>query len=94
MHMLRLPRPSWCVDVSDLEAVEGQGATTLSILDVETATIYTAPLRLLRDRGFNVNRGRGAQVGLPLEHWDQKKAPGSQGARQLPLGLEGGRDGL
>jgi len=81
-HMLRVPRPAWAVDTSDLDRGERMGAVVLELTDAETGTTYRAALRTIRERGRYFERGYGAQVALDLEHW-RVEAPGA--ARQLAL---------
>ncbi len=68
VHMLHKP-PAWAVDLADLEAAEACGLARLRLEEQEQGHAYEVDLATLRRRGFEFNRGHGAQVALPLEHW-------------------------
>lgn len=83
VHQLRRP-PAWCLDAGSLDEAEALGALRVEIYDTETGNRYTASVRLIREKGFALDRGFGRQIGLPLELW-QVQRPGEANAQQLPL---------
>ena len=81
VHMLRKP-PAWALDVQSLLDAEAAGAREVEILDVETNRRWRASVALLRsDKAFELNRGFGLQVALPLRLWQVEDAA----TRQLRL---------
>lgn len=87
-HMLRVPKPGWAVDVSDLEAAERVGVHTLELREVESGTTYTVSLRTLRAKGGPLSRGYGEQWALALSYWRREREP--QPGEPVQLGLLGG----
>lgn len=69
VHMLKLPRPAWAVDLSDLQAAEQAGATELELREQERGVIYRVTLETLKTKGQVLDRGFGRQVFLPLGCW-------------------------
>ncbi len=84
IHRLTTP-PGWALDSQSLTDAESHGARVVEIHDTETGITYSAPIGLVRERGFALNRGYGHQVVLALKYW----SVGHPGARQLALALEG-----
>ncbi len=85
VHQLRRP-PAWALDVQSLADAERLGARSVQITDAETGIVYTAPIALIRAKGFVFDRGHGRQIALPLAEW-QVHRPGEPVAQQLPLGV-------
>lgn len=69
-HLLQKPRPSIAINVDVLAAAEREGAHSCEIIDAESGKHYRATIAKIRARGFDVNRGQGAQIALPLAEWD------------------------
>lgn len=67
-HLLRVP-PAVAFDLSTLDDAERAGAKTVEVTDSESGHVYSAPLALLREKGFKVARGFGSQWALTLIHW-------------------------
>ena len=84
-HMLRKP-PAWCFDVVVLEQAAAVGCWRLEVTDTDTDKIYTCTLAEFRAGAFELNRGFGAQLALPLERWHTA-------ADGLQLDLWGARGG-
>jgi len=79
-HFLRKP-PAICFDVVSLKQAEAAGAIRIEITDMENGKIYHAPLRLVWQKGFTLDRGYGRQIGLALNYWQLKEKK----ERQLSL---------
>jgi hypothetical protein len=87
VHFLRQPTAiAW--DLVCLEQAEALGATRCEVLDLETGTLYTAPLQHFWRFGLRLDRGHGAQVALPLDRWTVTRK-GERQAVQLSLFGEG-----
>jgi hypothetical protein len=67
-HFLRVP-PAIGFDVQSLKEAERAGAVYAEVEDRETHKIYRAPIQLIWEKGFKVNRGFGDQIALPLGLW-------------------------
>lgn len=81
-HMLQRP-PAWAWDTSILDAAENAGAR---FTEIECdGLIYRATLADFKRYGFPVNRGYGAQRGLPLPHWHIRRVGEQPAAVQLNL---------
>lgn len=81
-HMLQRP-PAWAWDTVILEAAENAGAR---FTEVECGgLIYRATLDDFKRYGFPVNRGYGAQRGLPLSFWHTRRVGEPPAAVQLDL---------
>lgn len=81
LHFLRKP-PGIAFDVRILEEARAAGVLAVLVVESEQAHIYTASLGDFERWGVPLNRGYGAQLALPLEHW-QVRRPGD--AVQLSL---------
>lgn len=80
-HMLQRPA-AWGWDVAILDHAKGAGCTHTEITC--EGVIYRASLADFERYGVAVNRGYGAQVALPLLHW-QKRKVGEDAPVQLGL---------
>lgn len=81
-HMLQRPG-AWAWDTSILEAAENAGAR---FTEIECdGLIYRATLADFRRYGFPVNRGYGAQRGLPLTFWHVRRVGEPPAAVQMEL---------
>lgn len=80
-HTLQRPR-AIAFDVSTLDDAERAGATVAEIHDTESRNVYTAPLHLIRSRGFPVRRGFGNQWALALEYWSRNGLQSESEARE------------
>ena len=78
-HFLHSP-PAIAFDISSLDDAEAAGANNVEVTNVECSTTYIAPIRLIRAKGFKLNRGFGNQIALPLNKWNRDGAP-----TQIPL---------
>ena len=52
-----------------LAGAERAGAGKVRVVDRDTGTVYVASINAIRQLGFDVDRGFGKQLALPLEHW-------------------------
>ena len=81
-HMLQRPA-AWAWDVAILDAAENAGAR---FTEVECdGLIYRASLADFQRYGFPINRGYGAQRGLPLAHWHVRRKGEPPAAVQMSL---------
>jgi len=67
-HMLRTPR-AWAVDADILTNAQKAGVRFVEVVDKESGTTYRTSLDRFFHFGFQLNRGFGLQVALPLEKW-------------------------
>jgi len=81
VHFLRRP-PAIAFDMVSLREAWEAGARAVDVHDVETGRHYMAGLDVIRRLGFELDRGFGRQVALPLERWT---VSGGRAARQLAL---------
>lgn len=100
-HTLRSPR-AIAFDVSTLDDAERAGVVVAEIHDTESRNVWTAPIALIRSKGFPVRRGFGNQWTLTLEHWsrnglqseaearEEQQAAKQAAASVVQLGLFGG----
>lgn len=77
-HALRTP-PGLAIDQVIVNQAKAEGAEYLLIRDRVTAETWMAPLAILEEHGFPVNRGHGRQVGLAFHFW-KHRIPYRQGA--------------
>lgn len=75
VHFLRRP-PAIAFDVSSLKDAEKAGAHIVKVVDKETGVEYEADLSIILDKGFELDRGHGTQIALPLGKWH--KSSGTQ----------------
>lgn len=73
-HLLQRPRQSIAINLDVLNAAEREGAHSCEIIDTETGAHYRASIAKIRERGFALNRGQGAQIALPLSEWSNGAA--------------------
>ena len=78
-HFLRTPR-AIALDLGSLEQAERAGARFVCIHDSDSGNLYRASCKLIRERGFGVNRGFGAQVALQISDWNLPVDTGLQPA--------------
>ena len=64
-HLLRTP-PALAFDVSTLDDAEAAGAVAVAVTDCETGRTYRQRIDTIRRYGFEVRRGFGRQIALPL----------------------------
>ena len=97
-HLLRTP-PALGFDLSTLEDAERAGATHVAVPDSETGRVYRAAIADVRRNGFDVVRGYGRQIALPLSAYSVDGQPPAvrpgqpatnQERKELQLGLFGG----
>lgn len=67
-HFLRSPS-AICFDVDTLRKASAQGANVVIIDEVESGDVYSAQIGDVLARGFDVDYGHGAQIGLSLAEW-------------------------
>jgi len=84
-HMLWKPKPSWCVDLPDLERAEAAGVRWFEIRETEEGRVYRVALATFRLRGELFDRGHGQQVRLALGYFQTSGQPEPGGAVQLSL---------
>jgi hypothetical protein len=66
VHFLRVPMLALGFDVSTLEDAAAAGAVAVAVTDSETGHIYRQRIETILKYGFDVRRGFGRQVALPL----------------------------
>ena len=81
-HMLQKP-PAWCMDKEALLRAQQAGAAFVQIVDNETGVIYRAAVSHVLENGFDLNRGYGSQIALPLAGWTRHTK-----SRSLPTQLD------
>jgi hypothetical protein len=72
VHQLRKP-PAWAIDAAVLEQARRDGALVVEVLDTETGVTYWAAISAFRRWGFDVDRGCGRQIALPLARWQLER---------------------
>jgi hypothetical protein len=82
-HFLRTP-PGIAISLDALEQAERAGAIQIEVYDRETGTRYRTMVQHLRRAGFELDRGFGRQLALPLADW-QKSRHGSRLPVQLSI---------
>jgi len=82
-HMLQKP-PAWCMDKAALLRAQEAGAAFVQIVDNETGAVYRAPVSHILEAGFDLNRGYGSQIALPLAGW-MRTIKGKSLPKQLDL---------
>lgn len=65
-HLLRRPMPALAHDVSTLEDAAAAGAIAVVVTDTESGRVYRQRIATILQHGFDVRRGFGRQVALPL----------------------------
>jgi hypothetical protein len=65
-HFLRVPLPALGFDLSTLEDAERAGAVAVAVTDSESGRTYRQRIETIRRYGFDVTRGFGRQIALPL----------------------------
>lgn len=65
-HFLRVPVLALGFDLSTLEDAERAGAVFVAVTDSETGRTYRQRIETIRRYGFDVTRGFGRQIALPL----------------------------
>lgn len=65
-HLLRVPMQALGFDLSTLEDAERAGAVFVAVTDSETGRTYRQRIATIRRYGFEVTRGFGRQIALPL----------------------------
>lgn len=65
-HLLRVPMAALAFDLSTLEDAEQAGAVFVAVTDSETGRIFRQRIETIRKHGFDVTRGFGRQIALPL----------------------------
>lgn len=75
LHLLRLPVPSWAVDVHVLAEAKRRGCTRCEVRDLDTGLHYACRLDDFDEHGRPVEHGHGPQVRLPLGWWAICGAP-------------------
>lgn len=71
-HFLHVP-PAISFDEQSLIAAKLAGATDTMIIDKETGNAYCAPISLIYEKGFKLERGYGKQIALGKEYWTNMK---------------------
>lgn len=71
-HLLRKP-PAWAFEECILREAEQAGVHTVRVEDMDTLTVYVAPLRSFWTRGIAIERGFALQRALPLWCWHAEK---------------------
>jgi hypothetical protein len=72
LHQLRRPA-AWAIDLQIFDTAKRDGALILEIYDTETGKTYWTPISTFDCWGFELDRGHGRQVALPLERWQVER---------------------
>lgn len=86
VHFLRVP-PAICFDAETLGHAEAAGATRVAVVD-ERREWRVCAMEVLRAKSFELDRGHGRQVALPMQWW----RPGERSALALAEELANGPD--
>ena len=86
-HILKRP-PSIAISCDALNQAETAGALKIVITDQETGTQYHCTIAHLRRAGFELDRGFGQQLALPLDGWI-RTSKGEGLLSQLPMFSDG-----
>jgi hypothetical protein len=73
-HFLRKP-PAIAFDVQTLLDAEQVGAVNVEVNDYETGDIYRSTIEQIRREGFEMDRGYGHQIALPISIWQRYGRP-------------------
>lgn len=76
-HFLRNP-PGIASDVDALLQSVAAGADEIRLLDTDTGVKYRTTIKHLLECGENLNRRHGAQLFLPMIHWETMMPHGSR----------------
>jgi hypothetical protein len=71
-HFLKTP-PAIAFDLDSLAQAERAGAVEVQVIDKETGTIYRTTIAHILRAGFELDRGFGKQIALPLEGWSRQR---------------------
>lgn len=69
LHFLRKPVTAIALDLRAIDEAQAAGVDLVEAVDTETNRTYFATIAQLRAAGFDVARGYGRQVALPLTEW-------------------------
>jgi hypothetical protein len=67
-HFLRKP-PAIAFDISSLQHAEEAGATIVQVTDVDNGEMYRCTMHRIWQKGFEIDRGHGAQQAVTMENW-------------------------
>ena len=67
-HFLRIP-PAIAFSLQSLRDAYNAGARYAVVIDKETQIEYFSTIANIYANGFDVNRGHGAQIALPIPSW-------------------------
>ena len=84
-HFLRKPEPAIALSLESLKRAEDLGALFVQVYDAESHVTYSAAISHIRARGFEVDRGFGKQLALPLAGWAKSTKGGATIPQQLTL---------
>jgi hypothetical protein len=87
-HFLRQPRQAIATSQGVLDALAAMHCTLLKVRDSESDTVYWAPLERILSLGFEVNRGYGRQIALPIALWGRQLPDGTDIPATLPKSPE------
>lgn len=73
-HFLRHPE-AIAFDVGSLRQAQQAGARTVKVIDAESGKVYKAFLSTIWAKGFELDRGYGKQIALPLSEWSLGNEP-------------------
>jgi hypothetical protein len=68
-HFLRHP-PAIAYDAEVIEEAYEREVEYLVVEEIAQGELYTAKIDLIYEFGFEVNRGHGEQIALPLQYWN------------------------
>jgi hypothetical protein len=70
LHRLRNP-VAYAVGLESLTSAEALGSELVILHERDTGDTYSAPIATIRERGFRIDRGHGAQLVLVLGEWSR-----------------------
>lgn len=85
-HILRNP-PAIAFDVAIVDAAQQAGATEVEVTDSDSGRQFWCTLSAFREHAFELNRGFGCQLALPLTRWVIRASDQADLPRQLAMGF-------
>ena len=82
-HFLHTP-PAIAWDLTALEDARQRGVVRCEVRDRESGRVYSTSLEAFYAKGFQLDRGYGQQLALPLSYW-RVSEPGQPVAVQLSM---------
>lgn len=71
-HFLRVP-PAIAFDVSVLSKAIKLGVERIKVVDLDTNQVFRTTMSLVKEKGFEIDRGYGRQIALVMNYWQVEK---------------------